>query len=364
MDCPICQVMIDANPHLSYHMCFSNSSMKTSLFDFELPEDRIAVHPVSPRDSAKLLMITPDSLNDRHIKDLPDILKPGDVMVFNDTRVIPAQLNGMRGNVAIEMTLHKYLGGKCWHAFARPGKRLRIDDIINISNNFSCTLKAKYETGEITIEWNEENWQELINIHGHMPLPHYMKRLAESSDNERYQTIYANKDGAVAAPTAGLHFTEQLLEAIEKKGIKKVFVTLHVGAGTFLPVKVEDTADHKMHSEMIELSAATAALLNKARHNGSRIIAVGTTSMRVLESTCDENGYIIPCKSETDIFITPGYKFKVVDILMTNFHLPRSTLFMLTSAFMGLDRMQEGYSHAIENEYRFYSYGDACLLYR
>jgi S-adenosylmethionine:tRNA ribosyltransferase-isomerase len=338
--------------------------MKTALFDFILPDDRIATHPVTPRDAARLLVIRCDGLEDKRVVDLPDLLRAGDVMVFNNTRVIPARLHGKRGNVTVEMTLHKYLGGKRWLAFARPGKRLKVSDNIIISNVFSCTLHAKYETGEIEIEWNEKNWQELLYIHGHMPLPHYMKRVSEHLDNEQYQTVYAQRDGAVAAPTAGLHFTKSLLEDIERKGIKIAYVTLHVGGGTFLPVKAEDTDQHAMHSEYIELSEETAGLLNDTRGNGGRIVAVGTTSLRVLESASSADGTLRAYSGETNIFITPGYRFKAVEILMTNFHLPRSTLFMLTSAFMGLERMQEAYRHAIDRKYRFYSYGDACLLYR
>jgi len=283
-------------------------------------------------------------------------------MVFNDTRVIPARLIGKRGEARIEITLHKHLGEKSWRAFAKPGKRIRINDKIIFSNEFSCIIKQKYKSGEVDIEWECSNWQECLNKYGKVPLPHYMKRNEEETDKHNYQTIYAAKDGAVAAPTAGLHFTPELIKALDDKGIKRVHVTLHVGAGTFLPVKTEDTNDHKMHSEYAEISQEACEILNQARKNGGRIIAVGTTSLRTLESASDEQGKIHPFSGDTNIFITPGYAFKAVDILMTNFHLPRSTLFMLVSAFMGLGRMQKAYAHAIASDYRFYSYGDACLL--
>jgi S-adenosylmethionine:tRNA ribosyltransferase-isomerase len=338
--------------------------MKTSLFDFDLPPERIATHPVSPRDASRMLVVKPEGITDSMVKSLPDFLRPGDVMVFNDTRVIPARLSGKRGEVNIEITLHKRLRGKIWRAFAKPGKRLRIGDIIQFAEDFSAKVLVKHDTGEIDLQWECENWRQCLNKYGKMPLPQYMKRNEEITDKQSYQTVYAAKDGAVAAPTAGLHFTQELLNALDAKGIKRVFVTLHVGAGTFLPVKVEDTENHNMHSEYIEITDECANTLNVSRETGKRIIAVGTTSLRVLESVADENGKFKAYTGETDIFITPGYTFKVVDILMTNFHLPKSTLFMLVSAFTGLEYMQKAYRYAIEADYRFYSYGDSCLLFK
>lgn len=339
--------------------------MKTALFDFDLSPERIATQPVSPRDASKLLVIGPtEGFQDRMVRELPDLLEPGDLMVFNNTKVIPARLTGKRGNATVELTLHKYMGGRNWRAFARPGKRILIGDKILFYNILECIVKQKYETGEVDIEWRNDNWQEAIKQYGEMPLPPYMKRKSEATDNESYQTIYAQVEGAVAAPTAGLHFTKELLGKLDEKGIKRAFVTLHVGAGTFLPVKSDDTDNHIMHKEYIEISDKLANIVNTTLKDKKKVIAVGTTSLRALESAADENGLIKPMRGETGIFITPGYRFKVVDILMTNFHLPRSTLFMLVSAFAGLDKMKEAYEHAIARNYRFYSYGDACLLTR
>ncbi len=336
--------------------------MKTSLFDFELPPERIATEPANPRDASRMLVVN-DKIQDSKILDLPDFLNAGDVMVFNNTKVIPARLFGKRGEVNIEVTLLKALGHDVWQAFARPGKRLKIGDTIIFGEGFSATVMAKHESGEVGLQFKSANFLESLHKFGTMPLPPYMKREAQNSDNQNYQTIYASREGAVAAPTAGLHFTERLLKALKDKGIKIVYVTLHVGAGTFLPVKAEDTDDHIMHSEYIEISEESADIINKAKQAGRRIIAVGTTSLRVLESATNANGIIEPAAKETDIFITPGYTFKIVDVLLTNFHLPRSTLFMLVSAFSGLNKMKAAYSHAIEQNYRFYSYGDACLLF-
>lgn len=338
--------------------------MKTELFDFELPEGRIARRPVSPRDASKLLVVTPSGLVDRATRELADLLQPGDLLVMNDTRVIPARLLGKRGEVEVELTLHKHRGGRLWQAFARPGKRLKINDNILFTNGISAVVQEKHEGGLIDIEWQGENWLDYILHHGSMPLPPYMKRAGEASDKQDYQTVYAQKDGAVAAPTAGLHFTQGLLDELDRRNINRVYVTLHVGAGTFLPVKSDDTDEHKMHTEYIEITEQVAEAINRAREEGRRIVSIGTTSLRVLESAADENGKVRAMNGETGIFITPGYKFKVVDALMTNFHLPRSTLFMLVSAFMGLDKMKAAYAHAVALDYRFYSYGDACLLVR
>ncbi len=338
--------------------------MKTELFDFNLPADRIATHPVSPRDASRLLVVGPHDMQDCMVRELPDLLRPGDLMVFNDTRVMPVRLEGKRGTAAIEVTLHKHLGGRLWRAFARPGKRLHLEDIIIFNNEFSATVKYKHESGEVDLEWGQENWRECLTRHGQMPLPPYIKRHEEHADKDSYQTIYAQKEGAVAAPTAGLHFTQELMDAIDKKGINHVFVTLHVGAGTFQPVKVDDTDTHVMHTEYCEISEHTARIINTARKEKRRIVAVGTTSLRTLESLADETGHIRAGSGDTGIFITPGYRFKAVDVLMTNFHLPKSTLFMLVSAFVGLEEMKAAYAHAIQGGYRFYSYGDACLLFK
>jgi len=338
--------------------------MKTDLFDFNLPPERIATRPVNPRDSARMLVVNHQDINDSHVLNLPDFLDEGDVMVFNNTRVIPARLQGTRGEASIEITLHKAAGDNLWWVFARPGKKLRKDDRVIFANDFSAIVKEKLPTGEIQLQFESNNLFDCLNRYGSMPLPPYMRRSAQADDKQNYQTVYAQRDGAVAAPTAGLHFTGNLLEALRKKKIKQVFVTLHVGAGTFLPVKAEDTKDHKMHSEYAEITQEAANIINEAKQSGKRIVAVGTTSLRTLESAADENGRLHSFSGETDIFITPGYKFRIVDMLMTNFHLPRSTLFMLVSAFSGLETMQKAYEHAIAQHYRFYSYGDACLLYR
>jgi len=302
-------------------------------------------------------------LADSKVINLPDFLNEGDVLVFNNTRVIPARLQGRRGKAHIEVTLHKAINGSVWRVFARPGKRLRVKDEIIFADDFSAKVMGKHESGEIELTFECDNLYECLHRYGSMPLPPYIKRKAQALDNQQYQTIYAKHDGAVAAPTAGLHFTENLLNLLKQKNIKQVYVTLHVGAGTFMPVKSEDTDGHRMHSEYAEISVETANIINKTKASGKRVIAVGTTSLRVLESAADNQGIVSEFARETDIFITPGYRFKVVDMLMTNFHLPRSTLFMLVSAFSGLDAMQEAYKHAIAKHYRFYSYGDACLLY-
>ena len=344
------------------------TDLKTSDFDFDLPPECIAQTACEPRDQARLLHVTPDALVDRHVYDLPDLLRAGDVLVMNDTRVIPARLYGKRGEVQIEVLLHKKHATSEWLAFARPGKRLRIGDTIIFAPDFTAELLEKHEGGEVLLRFNAPDAEVLSLLHryGEPPLPPYIKReIGEAkADNARYQTVYAARDGAVAAPTAGLHFTPELLAKCAAKGIACVTVTLHVGAGTFLPVKVDQIKDHVMHAEYGEVSTTAAATLNKARQEGRRIIAVGTTSLRVIESATDENGVVHPFAQDTAIFITPGYRFRAIDALLTNFHLPQSTLFMLVSAFMGLEKMRAAYAYAIKNGYRFYSFGDTSLLER
>jgi S-adenosylmethionine:tRNA ribosyltransferase-isomerase len=349
--------------------------MRVSDFDFELPPERIALRPVSPRDASKLLVVKPDRLEDRIFHVLPRFLKKGDFLVFNNTRVIPAALTGHRiGRLGttprIEALLHMRLDGHRWKAFAKPGKKLQKGDRIRFGNegkvcllgNLEATVEEKGEAGEITLAFDFSGpvLDEAIASIGEMPLPPYIagKRQIDERDRADYQTIYAEKEGAVAAPTAGLHFTPELMKSLQDIGVSTEFVTLHVGAGTFLPVKAEDTSDHKMHAEWGEVTAETCARLKSARAAGGRIVAVGTTSLRLLESSKLE-----PFSGTTEIFITPGYQFSAVDLLVTNFHLPKSTLFMLVSAFAGLDRMRTAYAHAIANDYRFYSYGDASLLF-
>ncbi|MGB0748358.1 MAG: tRNA preQ1(34) S-adenosylmethionine ribosyltransferase-isomerase QueA [Magnetospiraceae bacterium] len=337
-------------------------------FDFPLPEDRIAQFPASPRDSARLLTVGPGGLADRQVRDLPGLLAPGDMLVFNDTRVIPARLTGTRGAAKISLTLHKRVNDHMWWAFAKPAKRLKVDDTVIFAADFAADVLEKGTDGQVLLGFTVSGadlWAAL-ETHGIMPLPPYIKRPqgGDNRDRDSYQTLFAEKEGAVAAPTAGLHFTPALMAALEDRGILTARITLHVGAGTFLPVKADRVGDHKMHAEWGEISADTAAAVNKARAAGGRIVSVGTTSLRLLESAADDTGHLAPFSGETDIFITPGYRFKIVDRLMTNFHLPRSTLFMLVSAFSGLAPMKAAYAHAIAAEYRFYSYGDACLLER
>ncbi len=340
--------------------------LRTADFDFDLPQERIAQTACEPRDYARLLRITPDAFSDHHVFDLPDLLRAGDFLVMNDTRVIPARLYGMRGAVRVEVLLHKKQANSTWLAFARPGKRLRLGETIRFAPDFTAELLEKRESGEILLRFNVQDADllPLLHEHGEPPLPPYIKREAGAAkdDTIRYQTVYAARDGAVAAPTAGLHFTPELLAKLAAKGITSALVTLHVGAGTFLPVKADVIKDHVMHAEWGEISPATAEAINQARREGRRIISVGTTSLRVLESAADENGIVRPFSQDTAIFITPGYRFRAVDALITNFHLPQSTLFMLVSAFMGLERMREAYAYAIKNNYRFYSYGDASFL--
>ncbi len=355
--------------------------MRVDLFDFVLPPERIALAPASPREAARLLVVAPDgALEDRLVGDFPDFLRPGDALVVNDTRVIAARLDGVRvrgENVAgIEATLIKRLDGSRWRALVRPAKKLRVGERIRFgerSQSAVCLLGAldaevedKGEAGEVTLAFafHGAALDEAIERIGAPPLPPYIasRRAIGPADRADYQTVFAREDGAVAAPTAGLHFTPSLLARIEAAGASLHRVTLHVGAGTFLPVKADDTRDHSMHAEWGRLDAATAEALNAARARGGRIVAVGTTSARLLESAADESGAIHPFQGETAIFITPGYRFRAVDALLTNFHLPRSTLFMMIGAFGGLEVMRRAYAHAIEAGYRFYSYGDACLL--
>ena len=354
--------------------------MRVDLFDFDLPEDRIALRPASPRDAARMLVVKPgERFGDFHAHDLPDLLEPGDALVFNDTKVIPAQLEGMRlrdgQSASVGLTLHMRVSDSEWKAFARGAKKLREGDRLQFGHgNDACfvgTLEATVtrmgEAGEVTVQFDLAGavLDEALATVGHVPLPPYiaLKRGEDERDRSDYQTVYAREEGAVAAPTAGLHFTPELLARLEERGIAQHFVTLHVGAGTFLPVKAEDTDNHKMHEERGLVTATTAAALNETRSSGGRIVCVGTTSLRLLESAADEAGEIHAWSGATDIFITPGYRFRACDLLMTNFHLPRSTLFMLVSAFAGLETMRTAYAHAIETGYRFYSYGDAGLLY-
>jgi S-adenosylmethionine:tRNA ribosyltransferase-isomerase len=356
--------------------------MRLSDFDFELPQDRIALRPARPRDSARLLVVGPDGdMQDRRVSELPTLLAPGDAVVFNDTRVIPARLKGVRwrdgASTPVEATLHRRLSPSRWAAFAKPGRRLRVGDRIAFgdSHDRACHLAAldatvagKAEGGEVELafDYSGPDLDIAIAERGAMPLPPYIaaRRAEDDEDRRDYQTVYAREDGSVAAPTAGLHFTEALLEALAARGISRHFVTLHVGAGTFLPVKTEDLAEHRMHAERGEVARETAAALNAVRAAGGRIVAVGTTALRLLESAATEDGRLTPFAGETSIFITPGYRFRTADALVTNFHLPRSTLFMLVSAFSGLERMRAAYAHAIDAGYRFYSYGDASLLWR
>ncbi len=340
--------------------------MRVDLFDFELPPARIALRPARPRDAARMLVVPGDgAFTDCCVSELPSLLRKGDVLVFNDTRVIPAQLEGTRGNARIGATLHKRIDLRRWQAFVRNAKRLREGDIIAFPADVSAEAEARHADGSWTLAFaGDEPVEVLLKRAGRMPLPPYIagKRATDEQDRQDYQTMFAREDGAVAAPTAALHFTPALLAALELAGIGSETLTLHVGAGTFLPMKVEDTADHQMHSEWGRIDAATAQRINAARAAGGRIIAVGTTSLRLLESAADEGGIIHPFEGDTAIFITPGYRFKATDGLMTNFHLPKSTLFMLVSALMGLERMQAAYAYAIAEHYRFYSYGDSSLL--
>lgn len=341
--------------------------MRVDDFDFDLPRDLIAERPAEPRGAARMLHVKADRLSDCKVADLPGFLRPGDIMVFNDTRVIPARLFGKRGEAGVEVTLHQRIALDSWKAFARPAKKLRLGDRVDFGPDFSAQVTEKGDAGEVTLRFGQSGEALLAALEefGSMPLPPYIRKgLADERDRADYQTVFASCKGAVAAPTAGLHFTPDLLAALDLQGVRRVTVTLHVGAGTFLPVKVDDTKDHRMHSEIGIISPDVAAAINAARDRGARVIAVGTTSLRLLESAADDAGRLHAFNAATDIFITPGYRFKLVDVLMTNFHLPRSTLFMLVSAFAGLDCMKAAYDHAKASGYRFYSYGDSCLLER
>ena len=339
--------------------------MNVDFFDFDLPNDSIALRPASPRDSARMLVLDGADTRDLQITDLPAQLRAGDMLVFNDTRVIPAQLEGTRGEARIGATLHKREGPRRWRAFIRNAKRLRDGDTIEFGNGVSATAGDRGDDGSFALDFaGDEPVELLLERAGRMPLPPYIaaKRPTDARDADDYQTMFASEPGAVAAPTAALHFTLGLVNALEAAGIAHTMLTLHVGAGTFLPVKADDTDDHRMHAEWGRIDVATADRLNAVRANGGRVIAVGTTSLRLIESATTDDGLVRPFEGDTAIFITPGYRFRGIDGLVTNFHLPRSTLFMLVSALMGLDRMKAAYAYAIENDYRFYSYGDASLL--
>ena len=339
--------------------------MRVDAFDFDLPPERIALRPARPRDSARMLVVEGSAMRDMGVRDLPSLLRAGDCLVFNDTRVIPAQLEGKRGGAKIGATLHKRIDLRRWQAFVRNAKRLRVGETVDFGAGVEAAAEERLADGSFVLAFaGEEPVELLLERAGTMPLPPYIagKRATDEADRSDYQTMFAEKDGAVAAPTAALHFTPELLAALSSAGIATETLTLHVGAGTFLPVKADDTDDHVMHAEWGRIDAATADRLNAVRANGGRVIAVGTTSLRLLESAAQNDDIIAPFEGDTAIFITPGYRFKAIDGLMTNFHLPRSTLFMLVSALMGLETMQAAYRHAIGHDYRFYSYGDASLL--
>jgi S-adenosylmethionine:tRNA ribosyltransferase-isomerase len=334
-------------------------------FDFDLPAERIALRPARPRDSARLLVVDGSNISDHQVLELPGLLRAGDVLVFNDTKVIPAQLEGRRGDASIGATLHKREGPRAWRAFLRNARRVRPGDTIDFGEGVAASVAEKAADGSALLHFHgDEPVELLLERAGRMPLPPYIasRRAVDEADREDYQTIFAREEGAVAAPTAALHFTPRLLEALEAHGIGRETLTLHVGAGTFLPVKSERIEEHKMHAEWGRIDAATAERLNAVRRSGGRLVSVGTTSLRLLESAARDDGILRPFEGDTAIFITPGYRFKAIDGLITNFHLPRSTLFMLVSALMRLDVMKRAYAHAIGAGYRFYSYGDASLL--
>lgn len=338
--------------------------MLVAAFDFTLPPERIALRPAIPRDAARLLKVTPAAFTDLHVTNFPSQLRVGDCLVFNDTRVIPAQLFGHKHSAKLRVTLHQRIDHRRWWSFVRNAKRLRIGDRVDFGAGLEGVVEARGDDGSVA--WRFDSalpFDEALAAAGQMPLPPYIasKRAVDAQDLTDYQTVYAARPGAVAAPTAGLHFTPELLAAIDAAGATRETVTLHVGAGTFLPVKADDTDDHAMHAETGSIDAATAARINAAKATGGRVIAIGTTAARLLESAWTSDG-VQPFSGETRIFITPGFRFAVVDGLWTNFHLPKSTLFMLVSALMGLERMQAAYAHAIAHDYRFYSYGDASLL--
>lgn len=339
--------------------------MKVDLFDYELPPDYIAQSPIRPRDAARLLDLTKGQIVDRFILDLPTLLNPGDLIIANNTRVMPTSLTGCRGKANINITLHKRHSTGTWLAFARPAKRVKPDDEIIFNKNLRAKVIARIE-GEILLDFQLDDKSLITYLHefGRMPLPPYLKRsknLSTAADQKDYQSIFAKHEGAVAAPTANLHFTRRLIKKLEESNVTIAYVTLHVGAGTFLPIKASNTTQHKMHSEWAELNTSTASLINKTKARDNRIIALGTTSLRVLE-TAARNGIARAFSGDTDLFITPGFNFKLIDMLITNFHLPKSTLMMLVSALAGRERILEAYDHAKTKEYRFFSYGDACLI--
>lgn len=354
--------------------------MRVDIFDFELDRELIAKQPAEPRDHSRLLDFSDGkTIKDRHFYELASILQKGDLLVFNDTKVIPARLYGQRGDAKVEVTLYHPLDGIVWWAFIKNAKRLHVGDEIKFytdevdagQSDFSAVVKQKDEEDGVLIEFNcrPEELSVFLEKYGAMPLPPYIKRDKPQkglwnryNDKENYQTVYACHEGAVAAPTAGLHFTQNVLSELKEKGVEQVFLTLHVGAGTFLPVKTDNTENHKMHAEYGQITQEAADKINQAKKEGRRIIAVGTTSVRLLESAADDSGEVRPFAGQTSIFITPGYKFKVIDMIITNFHLPKSTLFMLICAIAGIDEMKKAYAHAIEQRYRFYSYGDSSIL--
>ncbi len=341
--------------------------MKVDGFDFELPPERIALRPVRPRDSARLLVVNNGELQDQRIHELKSLLSPGDILVINNTRVIPGRLRGRRGAAMVNATLLKMVSHDTWHALARPGRKFRPGDRIVFAGGLAADVRDNLGGGEVILLFNSGGIElhDILEKVGDMPLPPYIaaRRAPDARDHEDYQTIFGHQEGAVAAPTAGLHFSHELLTQMEQKGIDRAEITLHVGAGTFLPIKSADTDDHSMHAEIGIITEEAAQQINAARQAGGRVVAVGTTALRLLESAADENGSIRAFSGETDLFITPGYTFKAVDLLMTNFHLPKSTLFMLVCAFAGTATMKAAYRHAIHTEYRFYSYGDGSLLY-
>ncbi len=343
--------------------------MRLTDFDFDLPPERIAQHPVRPRDAARLLHVARDGLADRMVRDLPDLLRTGDVLVVNDTRVIPAQLTARRGSARIGITLDQPRPDGAWHALARNARRLHVgDELAFDGGELGATVLQRHDDGGVVLAFNRHDaaFAEALRCVGALALPPYIIRPGGPlpEDREDYQTVFAEREGAVAAPTAGLHFTPALLAAMEGRGVARATVTLHVGAGTFLPVRSDDVLHHRMHAEHGTITTAAAATINAARHAGGRVVAVGTTSLRLLETAASDDDRVGQFAGDTDLFILPGYRFRAVDLLMTNFHLPRSTLFMLVCAFAGTARMRQAYTHAIEAGYRFYSYGDACLLER
>lgn len=342
--------------------------MRMELFDFHLPPELIAQRPASPRDVARLLVVEPERLLDRTVRALPELLRPGDLLVFNDTRVLPARLFGRRGEARIEVTLHREIDARRWRAFARPARKCRPGDTLIFAPDFRASVLSRGGQGEVELAFEHDcvELSDALERYGIMPLPPYIRRpkTGDPRDREDYQTMFARQEGAVAAPTAALHFTPPLMEALAARGIGHAFLTLHVGAGTFLPVKAAATEDHVMHAERFKIGAGAADSINRTRARGGRVVAVGTTVLRALESVADVTGRLAPSCGATELFITPGYRFRAVDLLMTNFHLPRSTLFVLVAAFAGLDGMRAAYRHAIAERYRFYSFGDACLLAR